>query len=129
MQALGQEIGCHGLTHTDEEEYDRMPEEMQERYIEQATQKLEAVAGVRILAFRSPRVKTSAHTLRLLAEHGYRADSSVCSQRIDFVSSNLNQPELAGCTAASLPSTLCQRFQARRRTNLGNTSVGNSDPF
>jgi peptidoglycan/xylan/chitin deacetylase (PgdA/CDA1 family) len=92
MQTLGQEIGCHGLTHTDEEEYDRMPEEMQRSYIEQATQKLEKVAGVRILAFRSPRVKTSAHTLRLLAERGYRADSSVCSQRIDFVSSNLINP-------------------------------------
>lgn len=89
MQALGQEIGCHGLTHTDEEEYDRMSVEMQRAYIEEATPKLEAVVGTPILAFRSPRVKTSAHTLRLLAEYGYRVDSSVCSQRIDFLSSNL----------------------------------------
>lgn len=92
MQALGQEIGCHGLTHTDEEDYDRMPEEMQQAYITEATQKLEAVTGTPILVFRSPRVKTSALTLRLLAEHGYRADSSVCSQRIDFLSSNLINP-------------------------------------
>lgn len=92
MQTLGQEIGCHGLTHTDEEDYDRMPEKMQRSYIEEATQKLEAVVGKPILTFRSPRVKTSAHTLRLLAEYGYLADSSVCSQRVDFVSSNLINP-------------------------------------
>jgi peptidoglycan/xylan/chitin deacetylase (PgdA/CDA1 family) len=89
MQVLGQEVGCHGLTHTDEEEYNRMPEEMQRAYIEEATRKLEAVVGRPIQAFRSPRVKTSARTLRLLAEYGYLADSSVCSQRIDFLSSNL----------------------------------------
>lgn len=92
MQTLGQEIGCHGLTHTDEEDYNRMPVEMQQSYIEEATRKLEAVVGAPVHTFRSPRVKTSAHTLRLLAEYGYRSDSSVCSQRIDFVSSNLINP-------------------------------------
>lgn len=89
MQALGHQIGCHGLTHTDEEEYDRMPEAMQRAYIEEATPKLEALASTPIRFFRSPRVKISACTLKLLAEYGYLADSSVCSQRIDFVSSNL----------------------------------------
>ncbi len=89
MQGLGQEIGCHGLTHTDEEEYDRMPEAMQRDYIEEATSKLEAVVGSPIRAFRGPRVKISATTLRLLAERGYLADSSVCSQRFDIISSNL----------------------------------------
>jgi hypothetical protein len=92
MQSLAHEVGCHGLTHTDEEDYDRMPGDMQQAYIEEATQKLTAVVGEPILTFRSPRVKTSANTLRLLAEYGYRADSSVCSQRIDFVSSNLINP-------------------------------------
>jgi len=92
MLALGQEIGCHGLTHTDEEEYDRMPEDMQRSYIEEATRKLEAVVGSPMLAFRSPRVKMSSHTLGLLAEYGYAADSSVCSQRMDLISSNLINP-------------------------------------
>lgn len=89
MQGLGQEIGCHGLTHTDEEEYDQMPEAMQRAYIEEATNKLEAVVDKPVRAFRSPRVKISATTLRLLVEHGYLADSSVCSQRLDMISSNL----------------------------------------
>ncbi len=89
MLDSGHEVGCHGLTHRPEENYDRMPEAMQRTYIEEATRKLEGVVGSPILSFRSPRVKTSAQTLRLLGEHGYLADSSVCSQRIDFVSSNL----------------------------------------
>jgi predicted deacetylase len=92
MRELKQEIGCHGLNHSDEEDYNRMPEDMQRSFIKEATQKLEAAAGGPIFSFRSPRVKTSAHTLRLLAECGYRADSSVCSQRVDFVSSNLINP-------------------------------------
>lgn len=92
MQSLEQEIGCHGLTHTDEEDYDRMPETMQRSYIMEATKKLEAVVGKPVTSFRSPRVKTSATTLKLLAEHGYQADSSVCSQRVDFISSNLINP-------------------------------------
>jgi len=89
MQALGQEVGCHGLTHTDEEEYDRMPEAMQRSYLEEATSKLEAVTDRPVRAFRSPRVKISATTLRLLVERGYLVDSSVCSQRFDVISSNL----------------------------------------
>jgi len=89
LRAQGHEVGCHGLTHGDEENYDRMPEDMQRAYIAEATEKLQSLAGASLRAFRSPRVKTSACTLRLLAEGGYWADSSVCSQRIDLVSSNL----------------------------------------
>jgi hypothetical protein len=89
IQRLDQEIGCHGLTHTDEEDYDRMPEDMQRNYIKEATEKLQSVIDRPVRSFRSPRVKTSATALRLLADHGYLADSSVCSQRIDVVTSNL----------------------------------------
>jgi peptidoglycan/xylan/chitin deacetylase (PgdA/CDA1 family) len=89
MLTKGHEIGCHGLTHGDEEDYDRMPEEMQRLYIEKATEELQALVDIPIRAFRSPRFKTSARTLQLLAENGYQVDSSICSQRIDFVSSNL----------------------------------------
>lgn len=89
MQAIGQEVACHGLTHGDEEDYNRMPEDMQRTYIHEATDKLERAAGMQVRAFRSPRVKTSATTLRLLSERGYLVDSSVCSQRLDLISSNL----------------------------------------
>jgi peptidoglycan/xylan/chitin deacetylase (PgdA/CDA1 family) len=89
MIRVGHEIGCHGLTHGDEEEYDRMPRERQRSYIERATHLLEEQTGTSITAFRGPRVKVSPITLRLLAERGYLTDSSVCSQRLDVLSSNL----------------------------------------
>ena len=89
MQAQGHEIGCHGLTHGNEEDYDRMPQATQRAYIKEATEKLQTVVGGPIRAFRSPRVKTSACALKLLTEYSYQADSSICSQRIDFVSSNM----------------------------------------
>ncbi len=57
MQALRSEIGCHGLTHEDEENYDRMPEDMQQLYIEKAAQILLNVVGEPVCSFRSPRVK------------------------------------------------------------------------
>jgi hypothetical protein len=89
MLAQGHEIGCHGLTHGDEENYDRMPTPMQYSYVSEATESLSGVLGRQVRAFRSPRVKTSADTLKILSEHGYLVDSSVCSQRLDLVSSNL----------------------------------------
>lgn len=83
------EIGCHGLTHGNEEEYNRMPPDMQRDYIERATRLLEEKTGTPITAFRGPRVKTSSVTLELLSEYGYLTDSSVCSRRLDLLSSNL----------------------------------------
>lgn len=85
----GHQVGCHGLTHTDEEEYDRMPESMQRSYLAEATGYLEKATGHPIRVFRSPRLKVSAVTLEVLTELGYVADSSVCSQRADLISSNL----------------------------------------
>jgi peptidoglycan/xylan/chitin deacetylase (PgdA/CDA1 family) len=89
IQAAGNEIGCHGLTHENEEEFDQMPEAMQYSYLQQATTKLEKLSGGKVRVFRSPRVKISATTIKLLVELGYIADSSVCSQRLDVFSSNL----------------------------------------
>jgi len=89
LRIAGHEIGCHGLTHGNEEEYDAMPAEMQERYLTEATGILSAIGGGRVTAFRGPRVKVSGTTLGILARLGYVADSTVCSQRFDLISSNL----------------------------------------
>lgn len=92
LLAQGHEIGCHGWTHGDEENYDRLPETVQRDYLARATATLQTLTGRPVRAFRSPRVKTSALTLQLLAEHGYRVDSTICSQRADLISSNLLNP-------------------------------------
>ena len=83
------EIGCHGLTHGNEENYNRMPEDMQSKYLHEATDILKESAGRAIYSFRGPRVRTSHITQKILVELGYIADCSVASQRVDFVSSNL----------------------------------------
>jgi len=85
----GHEIGCHGLTHGDEEDYNRMPEDMQRKYLCEATDILRSVTGRDISSFRGPRMKTSHITQKILVQLGYIADCSVASQRVDFVSSNL----------------------------------------
>jgi peptidoglycan-N-acetylglucosamine deacetylase len=89
LRQYGHEIGCHGFTHETEENYDQMPEEMQRTYIVQATAQLQTLLNHPVRIFRAPRVKMSATTMRLLVENGYMADSSVCSQRLDVISSNL----------------------------------------
>jgi len=89
LQHDGHEIGCHGLTHHEEEEYNRLPEGIQREYLTTATKILEDLTEHPVRSFRGPRVKTSHITHKILEELNYSADCSVCSQRIDLVSSNL----------------------------------------
>lgn len=92
VQSAGHEIGCHGLTHDDDEEYSQLDATRTREFLNQATDRLAQLTGQPIRIFRAPRVKCAAITLRILEELGYFADSSVCSQRLDFVSSNLINP-------------------------------------
>jgi len=85
----GHEIACHGLTHGFEEEFDKMKENQVRDHLTKATKLLEDFSGQAIRSFRGPRVKTSAVTQGVLESLGYTADASVCSQRVDFISSNL----------------------------------------
>ncbi|MBN1351293.1 polysaccharide deacetylase family protein [candidate division KSB1 bacterium] len=88
----GHEIGSHGLTHGIEEEYTTMKEHEQRRYLREATEKLQKFSGRPVRSFRGPRVKTSQLTQSILCELNYLVDASVCSQRIDFISSNFINP-------------------------------------
>jgi peptidoglycan/xylan/chitin deacetylase (PgdA/CDA1 family) len=92
VRQAGHEVGCHGLTHGEEEEYDKMPVGMQQDYLRKATDTLRSLSGAPVGSFRGPRVKVSGTTLSLLSDMGYLADSTVCSQRFDLVSSNLLHP-------------------------------------
>jgi hypothetical protein len=89
LAAHGHEIGCHGLIHNDDEEYSRLSYEAQRRYIGEATSILSATIGAKIDSFRAPRVKVSSQTYQVIEELGYVTDSSVCSQRMDLISSNM----------------------------------------
>ena len=85
----GHDVGCHGLTHGEEEEYDSMPATKQKEYLHQAADIISRLAGQKTVSFRAPRVKISSTAYGVLPEEGFIVDSSVCSQRFDLVSSNL----------------------------------------
>jgi hypothetical protein len=85
----GHEIGCHGLFHNDDEEYNRLSCEKQFQYISEATNILSRITGKDVCSFRAPRVKVSSHMYQILEKLGYLTDSSVCSQRMDLISSNM----------------------------------------
>ena len=93
-QLLNQEheIGCHGLSHDLEEDYSQMPLTVQRENLTRATAKLEDTTGNEIRSFRGPMVKTSHITQKVLEELDYYVDSSVCSQRMDLISSNHINP-------------------------------------
>jgi len=83
------QIGCHGLTHGDDDNYAKLPYNEQLSRIQKATKILESFVG-EIRAFRAPGVRISATTLKILENLGYLADSSISSQRFDMASSNTN---------------------------------------
>jgi hypothetical protein len=105
----GHEVGCHGLTHGDEEEYSTISESRQAEFVDAATVILQDIAGRPVTSFRAPRVKVSAATYGVLAKAGYVADSSICSQRLDLISSNwvqtgwLRAPRLPYYPSAASP--------------------------
>jgi peptidoglycan/xylan/chitin deacetylase (PgdA/CDA1 family) len=85
----GHQIGCHGLYHDDNEELNKLSYAEQRTLLEKATKILEEKSKRKITAFRGPRVKISAQTIKVLEELGYKADSTIGSQRLDLISSNL----------------------------------------
>ncbi len=89
LKRRGHQIGCHGLTHDEYDNYARLPYNEQFRRIRSATEIIEDFVE-RVTVFRAPAVRISAKTLKILEKLGYLADSSVSSQRFDLVSSNIN---------------------------------------
>lgn len=89
LTKLNHEIGCHALNHDDYEEFDKLSKNEAMNILKEATSLLEEKTKKKITSFRSARVKISSNTLNVLQELGYKTDSSVCSQRLDLISSNL----------------------------------------
>ena len=83
------EIGCHALNHDDYEEFDKLSSKETMSLLKKAIDILKKKTGKKITSFRSARVKISSSTLKVLQKLGFKADSSVCSQRFDLISSNL----------------------------------------
>lgn len=78
------EIGCHGIKHSDDENYKILNRPTVVENISLFDGFAASEFSQKPVCFRGPFMSTSSLTHEVLAESGYRADFSVCSQRIDF---------------------------------------------
>lgn len=85
----GHEIGCHGLTHGIDEQYNILPCEKQKSILKEAKERIESVTSTEVVSFRAPVFKISGNTVRALEENGFKADLSVNSQRLGIFSSEI----------------------------------------
>lgn len=85
----GHEIGCHGLTHGMEEQYNLLPYERQKAILYEAKKRLEETIFKEVISFRAPLFKINGDTIRALEENGFKADLSVNPQRFGIFSSDL----------------------------------------
>ena len=76
----GHELGCHGHTHT---RFDRMVADEARREIASSTAILRSF-GSPVTSFRAPNLRFPAPYLRLLEDHGYRADSSQAKYKAEY---------------------------------------------
>ena len=87
--SLGHQVGCHGLYHDGTEDYYTDAFEVQRRNLACAKQLIEDAVGTLVSTFRAPEFHISKDTLNVLDTLGFRADLSVCSQRMPLLSSQI----------------------------------------
>jgi hypothetical protein len=85
----GHEVGCHGRYHDHREDYTSDSLEAQTTNLTLAKKVMEEHIGDTVASFRAPAFRISATTFQALERAGYKADLSVCSQRLGFLSSQI----------------------------------------
>ncbi len=86
----GHEIGCHGLTHGIEEQYNAMSYEKQKTILRESKERIEQVTAQEVVSFRAPVFKINGDTIRALQENGFKADLSVNPQRVGIFRSEVS---------------------------------------
>ena len=99
----GHEVASHGKSHLPENGFDVMPFERQKSHLEYSKKLLEDISGQEVISFRAPALRTNHHTPRALIETGYKIDSSVASQRFDFLLTFGSKNKIKWLTAPRLP--------------------------
>jgi len=87
VRSRGHEIGSHGLTHDHRKAFDTLSFKEQSEHLKQSKMILEDAIGEEIVSFRAPALRVNENTPRALVENGYLIDSSIASQRFDFMMS------------------------------------------
>ena len=83
--ARGHEVGSHGLTHEVSKAFDVLSPEEQLSHLRQSKQILEDIIGDQVVSFRAPAARVDKAFPKVLAEAGFKVDSSVSSQRLDMM--------------------------------------------
>ena len=81
----GHEVGSHGLTHEVDMAFDVLSPEDQLSHLRQSKQILEDIIGEEIVSFRAPAARVDKTFPKVLAEAGFKIDSSVSPQRLDMM--------------------------------------------
>jgi hypothetical protein len=87
LKTAGHEIACHGVSHGAASNFGKLSLHECRDAIAESTACLREASGIQPRCFRGPGMTTSSITQRVLVEHGYEADFSVCSQRFDVLNS------------------------------------------
>jgi peptidoglycan/xylan/chitin deacetylase (PgdA/CDA1 family) len=85
----GHQIGCHGHDHDGDEDYMTNSVATQREHLATAKRLIEDCIKAGITTFRAPSYRISKDTLSLLDALSFKADLSVCSQRLPVLSSQL----------------------------------------
>ena len=81
----GHEIGSHGLTHEVSKAFDVLTPDEQLSHLKQSKRILEDIIGDEVVSFRAPAARVDKTFPAVLAEAGFKIDSSVSSQRLDMM--------------------------------------------
>lgn len=84
IQPFGHEVACHGLTHDHLQAFDVLGIDQQKNHLITAKKILEDIAGEEVVSFRAPALRVNKNFPQVLAEAGFKIDSSVASQRMDM---------------------------------------------
>lgn len=85
IQPYGHEVGCHGLVHHSDQAFDLLSLSEQIEHLKESKAILEDIAGEEIISFRAPAIRVNYDTPLALATTGFKIDSSIASQRLDFM--------------------------------------------
>lgn len=81
----GHEVACHGLVHNSDKAFDVLSLDEQISHLTEAKNILEDISGEEVISFRAPAIRVNNNTPVALAATGFLIDSSIASQRLDFM--------------------------------------------
>lgn len=81
----GHEVGSHGLTHEVDKAFDVLSPDEQLSHLRLSKQILEDIIGEEVVSFRAPAARVDKTFPKVLAEAGFKIDSSISSQRLDMM--------------------------------------------